>query len=136
LAAWAVILSSALPAASCSARAESLCTAANKKANALAEPSSLAGLGRTLASYLVIEEKLFGDIKALAVAPGEESAVADMLAAQDKVIAKDKELQAAAQARNQASFDRLNDEETALVTAANARFDAYGLRNCGTLSLF
>lgn len=118
------------------ARAESLCTAASKKAGALAQPTSLASLSRFLTSYLVIEEKLFVDIKALAVAPGEESAVADMLAAQDKVIAKDKELQAAAQARNEASFDRLDEEETALVTAANAKFDAYGLRNCGTLSAF
>jgi len=117
-------------------RAESLCTAANKKADALAAPSSLAGLARTLTSYLVIEEKLFNDIKALAVPPGEEATVSDMLGAQDKVIAKDKELQAAAQSRSQATFDRLNDEELALVTAANAKFDSFGLRACGTLSQF
>jgi len=118
------------------ARSETLCTAATKKAGALASPTSLATLGRYLTSYLAIEEKLFTDIKALVVPPGEESAVADMLAAQDLVIAKDKELQAAAAARNQASFDRLDREETTLVTAANAKFDAYGLRSCGTLSSF
>ena len=83
-----------------------------------------------------IEEKLFDDIEALAKPPGDEATVADMLAAQDKVIAKDKELAAAAKARNEASFDRLDEEETALVTAANAKFDAYGLRNCGTLGQF
>ncbi|HEV2760114.1 MAG TPA: hypothetical protein VGV86_11155 [Acidimicrobiales bacterium] len=118
------------------ARAESLCTAANKKVDALPSPTSLAGFARTATSYLVIEEKLFADIRALPVPPGDEAVVADMLAAQDKVIAKDKELQAAAQARNQAAFDRLDDEETTLVTAANAKFDAYGLKNCGTLSQF
>ena len=118
------------------ARADSLCTAANKKVDALPEPSSMAALARTLTSYLVIEEKLFADIRALAVPPGEEGAVADMLAAQDKVIAKDKEIQGAAQARNEALFDRLDAEETTLVTAANAKFDAYGLRNCGTLGQF
>ncbi|MDQ3642866.1 MAG: hypothetical protein M3450_15710, partial [Actinomycetota bacterium] len=118
------------------ARAESLCTAANKKVEALPNPTSLASFARTATSYLVIEEKLFADIRALPVPPGDEAVVADMLAAQDKVIAKDKELQAAAQARNQAAFDRLDDEETTLVTAANAKFDTYGLKNCGTLSQF
>lgn len=118
------------------ARAEALCIAANKKVDALPEPTSFASLGRLLAAYVPIEEKLFDDIEALAKPPGDEAVVADMLAAQDQVIAKDKELAAAAKARNEASFDRLDEEETALVTAANAKFDAYGLRNCGTLSQF
>ncbi len=118
------------------ARAEGLCIEANKKVDALPEPTSFASLGRLLAAYVPIEEKLFDDIEALAKPPGDEATVADMLAAQDQVIAKDKELQAAAKARNEASFDRLDEEETALVTAANAKFDAYGLRNCGTLSQF
>ena len=118
------------------ARAENLCTAANRKADALSSPSSLAGVARYLAAYLPIEEKLFADIRALTVPPGDDTTVADMLAAQDKVIAKDKELQAAAQRGNAALFDRLDAEETELVTAANAKFDAYGLRACGTLSSF
>jgi hypothetical protein len=118
------------------ARADSLCAAGNKKAEALKSPTSLATAATYLTSYLVIEEKLFADIKALPVAPGEESAVADMLTAQDLVIAKDREMQAAAKAKNEAAFDRLDQEETALVTAANAKFDAYGVRNCGTLSSF
>ena len=118
------------------ARADALCTAANRKVNALSRPTSLASLGRYLAAYLPIEEKLFADIKALAVPPGEEPAVADMLAAQDRVIAKDKERQAAAQRASQAQLDRLEDEEAPLITAANAAFDGYGLRSCGTLSQF
>ncbi len=118
------------------ARAEALCTAANKKANALANPTSLASLGRYLAAYVPIEVKLFDDIKALPKAPGDEATVADMLAAQDLVIAKDKEAQAAAQKANQALFNSLDSESTTLITAANAKFDAYGLRNCGTLSSF
>lgn len=118
------------------ARADALCTAANRRAQALAEPTSFATLARYLAAYVPIEEKLFADIRALTSPPGDDSAIADMLAAQDKVIAKDKELLAAAQRRNEAEFDRLDAEETALVTAANAKFDAYGLRACGTLSSF
>jgi hypothetical protein len=118
------------------ARAESLCAAANRKAEALAEPTSLASAGRYLAAYVPIEEKLFADIRALAVPPGDEPALADMLGAQDRVIAKDKERLAAAQARNQAAYDRAEEEESTLVVAANAKFDAYGLRSCGTLSAF
>ena len=118
------------------ARAESLCTAANRKADALAEPTSLAGVARYLSTYLSIAEKLFADIKALAVPPGDDTAVADMLTAQDQALAKEKEAHAAAQRGNEAQFDRLEGEVITLVTAANAKFDAYGLRACGTLSSF
>ncbi|MGI8984969.1 MAG: hypothetical protein ACR2HM_10655 [Acidimicrobiales bacterium] len=118
------------------ARADALCTAANRKVDALAAPGSLASTARYLAAYLPIEEKLFADIRALTAPPGDDSAIADMLASQDKVIAKDRELLGAAQRRSQAELDRLDIEELALVTAANAAFDAYNLRSCGTLSAF
>lgn len=118
------------------ARAESLCTAANRKADALAEPTSLAGVARYLAAYLAIADKLFADIKALAVPPGDDTTVAGMLAAQDQALAKEKEAHAAAQRGNEAQFDRLEGEVVTLVTAANAKFDDYGLRACGTLSSF
>ena len=118
------------------ARAESLCTAANKKAEALAEPTSLASFGRFLAVYIPIEEKLLNDMRALAVPPGDETTVAEMLAAQDKVIANDKDTQAAAQKGNAAQVDKHDDINTTLVTAAHAKFDAYGLRKCGSLGNF
>jgi hypothetical protein len=119
------------------ARAESLCTAANKKADALSGPSSMAATAKYLAAYIPIEDKLFADIKALAKPPGDEATIAEMLAAQDRVVAKDKEIQAAASAKaNTATFGRLTDEENPLVTAANSKFDAYGLKMCGTLSSF
>ena len=118
------------------ARAESLCTAANRKVDALDGGSSLASLARYLSAYLPIADKLFADIKALAVPPGDDSAVADMLSAQDQALAKEKEAHAAAQRGNAAQFDRLESEVITLVTAANAKFDAYGLRACGTLSNF
>jgi hypothetical protein len=118
------------------ARAESLCTAANKKAESLAEPTSLASFGRFLATYIPIEEKLLNDIKALAVPPGDETTVAEMVAAQDKVIANDKDTQAAAQKGNVALVDKHDDINTTLITAAHAKFDAYGLRKCGTLGNF
>ncbi len=118
------------------ARAESLCTAANRKADALANPTSLAGVARYLTAYLPIAEKLFADIQALAVPPGDDSAVADMLSAQQQALAKEREAHGAAQRGNAAEFDRLESEVVTLVTAANAKFDAYGLRACGTLSSF
>jgi hypothetical protein len=118
------------------ARAESLCTAANRKAESLAAPTSLASFGRFLANYIPIEEKLLTDIKALVVPPGDETAVAEMVAAQDKVIANDKDTQAAAQKGNAAQVDRHDDLNTTLITAAHAKFDAYGLRKCGSLGNF
>lgn len=118
------------------AKADSLCLAANKKADALASPTSLTSTNKYLTSYIPIEEKLFNDIKALAVPPGDEAPVAEMLAAQDAVVAKDKEMQAAAAKNNLSLFGRLDQEEGPLITAANSKFDAYGLRDCGTLSSF
>lgn len=121
------------------ARAESLCTAANKKADAVpaATSSSAAAASKYLGAYIPIEEKLFNDIKALAKPPGDEATIADMLAAQDTVIAKDKEILAAANAKaSVATLDRISSEEDPLVTAANAKFDDYGLKMCGTLSSF
>lgn len=118
------------------ARAESLCTAANRKAEALAAPTSLASFGRFLASYIPIEEKLLNDIKALVVPPGDEATVAEMLGAQDKVIANDKDTQAAAQKGNAAQVDKFDDLNTTLITASHAKFDAYGLRKCGSLGNF
>ena len=118
------------------ARAESLCAAANKKVDALSNPTSLATLARWTAAYVPIEEKLFADIRALTVPPGDEATISDMLAAQDKVIASDKEILGAAQARNEAAVSRLEENQRSLVVAANAKFDAYGLKNCGTLSAF
>jgi len=118
------------------ARAENLCTAANRKVEALGDPSTLPALARYMTTYLGIEEKLFADIKALAVPPGDDTQVAEMLAAQDTIIAKGKQVQVAAQARNEATVDRLFEEGNTLSIAANAKFDAYGLKNCGTLSQF
>ena len=118
------------------AKADALCSAANRRADALPEPTSFASLGRYLTNYLAIETKLFDDIKALPVPPGDEGTVAEMLEAQNKVIALEKEAQAAAQRNNRAAFERLDEEITVLVTQANAKFDAYELKNCGTLSAF
>lgn len=118
------------------AKADALCTAATRRVAALAAPSSLAALARYLTSYVPIEEKLFADIKALAVPPGDEGTVTDMLTAQAAVTAKDKEALAAAQARNQRLLDAIDEESASLITAANAKFDAYGLKNCGTLGAF
>jgi len=118
------------------ARADSLCAEGNRKVDALNSGKSLSAYSRFLATYLPIEEKLFNDIRALAPPPGDETTIADMLAAQDKVTAKDKEIQAAAAKGSASQVDRLEDEESTLVTAANSKFDAYGLRNCGSLGNF
>jgi hypothetical protein len=119
------------------ARAEGLCAAANRKAEALPDPgNSLSALARTMNSYIPIAERLFTDIKALAVPPGDESLLAGMFTKQDAVLAKIKEIPAPAQRGNATQVDRLFSDLNTLTVAANAAFDAYGLRQCGTLSYF
>ncbi len=118
------------------ARADALCTAANKKADALSAGTTLAAFARFLAAYVPIEQKLLTDIKALVTPPGDEATIADMLAAQDKVIANDKDTQAAAQKGSAAQVNKFDDLNTTLITQAHSKFDAYGLRNCGSLGNF
>jgi hypothetical protein len=86
--------------------------------------------------YIPIEDKLLTDIKALVSPPGEEATIADMVTAQEKVIANDKDTLAAAQKGNMAQVDKFDDLNTTLITQAHAKFDAYGLRNCGSLGNF
>ena len=118
------------------ARAESLCQAAGRKVDALASPTSLATYARYMTAYLPIETRLFVDIKTMPAPPGDEGTIAEMIGAQDKVIDSDKQIQAAAQAKDESLLERVEEENAVLVTQANAKFDAYGIRSCGTGGAF
>lgn len=116
------------------AKADAMCRSAARDMDNVAEPRN--GTGREVARYLsavfAIGDKLLADLKALPVAPGDETAVAEMLAAQDKVDLKSHDLSAAAAAEDQSRFLAADKELSPLVTAADGKFDAYGLSICGS----
>ena len=77
-------------------------------------------------------DQLVTDIKALPVPPGDEAALAELFAAQDKVQAKNREFEDAAADEDFDRIDALDREITTLITAADAKWDAYGLGSCGS----
>jgi hypothetical protein len=77
-------------------------------------------------------EQLVTDIKGLPVPPGDEATLAELFAAQDKVQAKSNEFEGAADSDDFDRLDALDRELTTLTTAADAKWDAYGLGTCGS----
>ena len=77
-------------------------------------------------------DQLVTDIKALPVPPGDEATLAELFAAQDKAQAKNREFEDAAADEDFDRMDALDREITTLITAADAKWDAYGLGSCGS----
>ncbi|MFN2608941.1 MAG: hypothetical protein ABR511_13805 [Acidimicrobiales bacterium] len=119
------------------AKAEAICKDANKKSDAVRKPSTsdLRSFGRYLDTIQPIYTKATADLHALAVPPGDEAAVSDMLAALEAQVAKANDVGAAAKANDRAKALAALDEVNVLTTAANAKADAYGVRACGSGSI-
>lgn len=116
------------------ARAEGFCRSAASRMDAVPFPTSAtpAALARFLGQFATIADQLLADLKGITVPPGDEAAVADMLAAQEQVNAKGHELIAAVRADDEAAFIAVDRDMVRLVTAADAKLDAYGLTVCGS----
>jgi len=116
------------------AQADVLCRRAANDLEDVAFPSS--DSGRAFAAFLGrlidVFDDLVVDIRALPVAPGDENTVNEILTAQDKVQAKGRELADAAADEDIDRFDALDAETVTLTTAADAKWDAYGLGSCGS----
>ena len=114
-------------------KGQALCRAANTKFDAIAAPgSSLASLAKFFDAAMAISNKLAADLKALPTPPGDEATVNEFIAAFDALNAKAKDMTAAAKANNAKLVAALSDELDVANTALNAKFDAYGLKVCGT----
>ncbi|MGH9188963.1 MAG: hypothetical protein ACRD0Q_02850 [Acidimicrobiales bacterium] len=115
-------------------KAENLCRAGAREADKIPEPRADTGaeLARFLGQLSGIFDKLLADIKGLPVPPGDETAVAEMLSAQEKANVKAQELTDAAADEASSRFLAADRELTTLTTAADAKLDAYGLGTCGS----
>lgn len=115
------------------AKGEGLCRDAARRYAGIAPPgNSQASFTRFIDAINGISTKLAADFKALQAPPGDETTVADMLAAIDALNAKAKEAVDAARAGNERLFLALFEEINVAQTAANAKLDAYGLKTCGS----
>ncbi len=116
------------------AKADTLCRTAARAMDNVALPRN--GTGREFARFLnaifAVGDKLLADVKALPVAPGDEATVAAILGAQEQVSVKSRDLASAAQAEDESRFAAADRALTPLVTAADAKWDAYGLTICGS----
>ncbi|HEX3623719.1 MAG TPA: hypothetical protein VHT97_15500 [Acidimicrobiales bacterium] len=115
------------------AKADNLCREGARNLDAIPEPKTdNRDLARAYGQVAAVTGKLLTDLKALPVAPGDEATVADMFDAQDKVNAKFAEMRDAASANDRQRFLAASSEQAPLVTAADSKFDAYGLGICGS----
>jgi hypothetical protein len=115
------------------AKADGLCREASRKLDAIPPfKANATDVARFFGQGLAITTKTVADLRTLAPPPGDEAAIADMLAAQDKFNAKLGELRDAAAAGDQSRFVAAGHELDVLSTAADSKFDAYGLSVCGS----
>ncbi len=114
-------------------KTETLCRDFDRKASSITRPgSTLASLTRYIDTFTPVMNKFVADIRALTVAPGDEGAISELTAALDNLIAKFKEIGAAAVSNNPRLAGGLVNELDVAGTAVNAKFDAYGLTVCGS----
>jgi hypothetical protein len=111
------------------------CEEASDEVLELREPTDLRSLARFMDAVLPIAERVDEKLRALAVPPGDEQVVKELVDAQGAATAKAREMAAAAKANNARLTEALTEELDVLQTAANAKADAYGIQACGTGTL-
>ncbi len=115
------------------AKADSLCRETARKIGAIPLPKSdLQDLARYIRAAYPYTNLLVEQMKDLTAPPGDEATVAAMLDAQQKVNANALELSNGVTANDRGRFVSADAAATALNTAADAKFDAYGLSVCGS----
>lgn len=117
------------------AKAEAYCKEAINKEDAIREPRNQAGFAAYLDAILTLEERVVDQLRDLAVPPGDGPTVAEMIDTRVKLNAKGRELTNAMRAGNGRQQAAIADELVVLGTAAAAKADAYGIRECGTASV-
>ena len=114
------------------AKADVVCRAAADEFAAIGEPADADELYLALQAALVVQVRLGEELRALPVPPGDETMVAEMLDAYDKVTAKGRVLTAAVGDGDESGFIVANREITTLGTTADGKLDGYGLGVCGS----
>lgn len=114
------------------ARAEAACRAAVRKTDEVEEPRGTREVSRYFDQIADVFDGVTAELKALAVPPGDEAVVVDMIAAIEKVNTKGRDYFDAIADEDEARVLATEKELNTLQTAADAKLDAYGLGVCGS----
>ena len=114
------------------AKSDTICRASARALQGIRQPRDQRDTARFFNQALPLLEKLVVDLKALPVPPGDEGAVADIMSGLEKANEKSREARDAAVAGDRSRFIAIDEETTVLVTAVDAKLDAYGLTTCGS----
>ena len=116
------------------ARVDPLCKANNDAQKQLEDPQSMAELKALVDKQLPQDEKLINDMKAVPQPYIDKGTLDAMFAALDQVLATEKQLQQAVNAGNERQVGQLGDQLVTQGSAAGAKGDAYGFKDCGSQS--
>lgn len=114
------------------AKAEGICRAASRKIDNVAEPRGRNVEVRALDALLPIAEELMADLRGLAFPPGDEASLTDLYDGQQKLVDELGRLRDAYRANDARRVEAITEEGDVLSTAVDAKWDAYGVRACGT----
>lgn len=109
--------------------ADAMCKAAWAEMDKIPEGDSFADFKAAVVKVVPIEEKLAADLKAIPAPVTDKDKLDEVMAAFDKVAAKDKELLAVT---TEGAADDIVAASEALSTDAENKADAYGFIDCGS----
>ncbi|HVF74665.1 MAG TPA: hypothetical protein VM938_06415 [Acidimicrobiales bacterium] len=112
--------------------ADALCKAAWTTYDALEPPETLPQVKTYFEKGNAIEEKLIADLRAIPAPLTDKDKLDEALAAFDAMLAKEKEVLAAAAAGNERATDDLWEQADKLSVTAMGKADAYGFVDCGS----
>ena len=115
------------------AKADSVCRAGARELGAIREPrADLRDVVRYFNATMAISDRIDAEIKALPVPPGDEGTIADIVVVLDRMSEKYRQARDAAGTGDRSLFQALMEEMAVMVTAVDAKLDAYGLTSCGS----
>lgn len=113
------------------AKADAVCAETNRRMEAVPEPKDRASVVRSLDQVLALADKGQADLRGLSVPESQRAAWTDVLGANDQLMAKLRELRAAAAANDGTKVERLTEELDAAGLQQGKKAAAFGLKKCG-----
>jgi FHA domain len=113
------------------AEADAICAAATDEADAIEQPTDLAGSGPYFEGITRIQQDEVERLKALEVPDEDKDVFEDFIASQEALTGQFQDMAEAANAGDQAAFDVALAEATAEQSRATDLAEEYGFQNCG-----
>ena len=112
-------------------QADAICMNGSKAQDALAQPSSNAGLAAYVKRVYAIERGVVSDMRALTPPDGDATTIHSMLENVDRALAFESEVEAAAGTGNQSQINDAEAKGATFLNTANTIASKYGFKECG-----